>query len=191
MFLNSFILADDDTQWLKFLPAIVVVGVWLLGIGSAIFKRTTREQKTPIIPIAPFTGRSDAPSSPLPVTARPARPVVAKARPAVGRPGALARMRTNAMFAARQAEAIRQLLAGGRPLAPQRRETIAPKRRQAVAEPVPPPQPEFAPTAATRPTPSLVDGRALARRMQPALLRYQFILAEVLRPPLALRDEAD
>ena len=78
-------------------------------------------------------------------------------------------------------------LAGGRP----RRKAREPpplKRRQNAAEPAAPTQSDIAPTASIQP-PNLVDGRALARRMQPALLRHQFILTEVLRPPLALRED--
>lgn len=190
MHFHSFILADDDTAWLKFLPAVVVGAIWLLGIGSAIFKRASQGQKTPIVPIAPFTGRPDAPASSRPVAARPARPIIAKAPRPVGRPGALAKMRTDALFAARQAEAIRQLVAGGKPPVPQRHKPTPPRRRPPAAEPVAPKRAEFVPTEAIHP-PSLVEGRALSRRMQPALLRYQFILTEILRPPLALRDEAD
>jgi hypothetical protein len=42
---------------------------------------------------------------------------------------------------------------------------------------------------AARPASPQVDAAALARWLQPATLRHQFMLTEVLQPPLALREE--
>ncbi len=175
----SLILAD--TGWLRFIPMIVVGAIWLFGIGSAIFKRASTGPKTPVVPIAPFSPKRPQPvPPPLPMTAKSLRPIP--------RPGALAKKRTDAVFAARQAEAIRQLVAGGRvPATPQRRH-LAPEASSPAVKLSAAARSEDSPTT-TATAPALVDGRSLSRRMQPALLRQQFILTEILRPPVSLRDD--
>jgi hypothetical protein len=202
MLLHPSILADDNPDWIKLIPVIVVGGIWVLGILSSIAKKAGRGKATtritPPAPIpprrleAPPPMRSIAPRNTMaPPPMRPLRQPPPKSPARIARPGALAKSRTDAMFASRQADAIRQMLTGGRaPAPPQRREPVPPKRRQPASGRVAQPSsdiPLVSPTKAA----SLVDGRSLARRMQPGLLRYQFILTEVMRPPLALREEDD
>jgi hypothetical protein len=197
------ILADDDsTGWVKAIPAIIIVSIWVLGILSSWVKRasTNNQRTTPPAPRPVPPQRSASVSTPV---ARGAiqprrlaaqasgknRPGPAKAARAVARPGTLAVARTKAVFAQQQADLIRGMLAGSAAPAKKRREPALPKRPTVLSEVTaapkdPPPMPQT--TEAPR-----VDARALSKWMQPTLLRYQYILTEVLRPPVALRTEED
>jgi len=199
MLLHSLIVADDSIDWVRLIPFVVIGGIWVLGALASMVKRASGGNRTTIVPPAPVRPPSiDAPPPIRPILpsnlrgappARPLRQPPARVRGPIARPGSLAKSRTDAVFASRQADAIRQMLAGAAsPAAPRRREPPPPKRRQSVPEPVARAQSDAAP-ASTVQVASMVDGRSLARQMQPALLRYQFILTEVLRPPLALRED--
>ncbi len=73
------------------------------------------------------------------------------------------------------------------------------QQQRIAAPPLPPPLKEVAaapmriepitPVAPARPKPA-VDAAALAKWMNPSTLRQQFMLTEILQPPLALRDAA-
>jgi hypothetical protein len=87
-------------------------------------------------------------------------------------------------IAAAQAAILAQMLS--KPLAPP-----APKSRRAPKRPIPP-KPVAAPApvvAAVMATPSpRIEPRPTSVRLQPSALRTRFILTEILRPPLALRQ---
>jgi hypothetical protein len=73
---------------------------------------------------------------------------------------------------------------------------VAPRMMRAPAAPVAPPvaPPTRSISSAAPPVPSVqhssvvVDAAALRRWLRPGVLRNQFILTEILRPPLGLRD---
>ena len=89
-----------------------------------------------------------------------------------------------------------------KPKPPQRRPQRQPQARRNVSAPVPPALPleEVAPAPAayvniTQPAPrakaQTVDAASVKRWLTPATLRHQFILTEILQPPLALRPNRD
>jgi hypothetical protein len=198
-----FILADDDSNgWVKAIPAIIIVSVWVVGIVSSWVKKAgaNAQGAAPPVPRAMPPQKSARASAlvvrggirPRPLGAQAAtqnRLAPAKAARPVARPGALSVARTKAMFAQQQADLIRGMLAGSAAPAQKRREPALPKRQTVLSEVAPAPKdPPPMPRATESPR---VDARALSKRMQPALLRYQYILTEVLRPPVALRTEED
>jgi hypothetical protein len=60
----------------------------------------------------------------------------------------------------------------------------ATRRTAVAAAPVVP----VAPVIASTSTPSRVEAPGLARRLRPGVLRKQFILTEILRPPVSMRQ---
>jgi hypothetical protein len=89
-----------------------------------------------------------------------------------------------------------QRATSGRPLPAQgraRHQAVASNVRTSAPPPVPAPAapakiaPPTSPASPVPSTPTRVDARALHRWLTPATLRRQFMLTEVLQPPVALR----
>jgi hypothetical protein len=181
-YVHPLILGDGDVDWVKLIPFAVVGIIWILRLVASVSKQSTRNQRSTIAPPPPIS----AASMNLPPPVQPPRQLAAKA----GKPQrAPTKPRSIANAASRQSDAIRQMLAGlPTAAAGRRREPALPKRSQPAAQAVAPGKEEV-PRPSSAKAVCLVDGPSLARRMQPALLRYQFILTEVLRPPLALRED--
>jgi hypothetical protein len=191
----QYMLADDDSSgWLKAVPALIIVAIWILGMVSAIIKRSVKSSAAFRAP----TARPAAHTKPIApkafvTSASPTnRPAIAKVSRPIARPGALNVARTNAVIAQQQANAIKAMLANPAIPGKKRREPALPKRQpaQSVLSEVRPAPRDPPPVPQAKELPR-VDSRGLAKRMQPNLLRYQYILTEVLRPPVALRGEED
>jgi hypothetical protein len=190
----QFILAEDDTSgFVKVLPVVILFSLWGLGALSKLAKRKTQNTQRPIPPAPagnavpqpavvrlPFGRVVGAAPRKLALPPRPSPPgSVAIARPAA-RPGTVSAKRARAAVTQQQADLLRRMPAG-------RREPALSQPQPVLTEVTPAPKD---PPVPGRNLP-MVDVRALTKRMQPVLLRYQYILTEVLRPPVALRGEED
>jgi hypothetical protein len=179
------ILADGDVDWAKLIPFAVIGVIWILRLVVSVSKQSNRSQRSTLAPPRPVSrGVLNLPPSVQPLRQPPS------SRPSPA-PRAAGKPRVGVSAVSRQSNAIRQVLAGTPTgAAGRRREPTLPPRRQPAAQAIRKSTSEPSGISSTRSVP-LIDGPSLTRRLRPALLRYQFILTEILRPPLALREDDD
>jgi hypothetical protein len=188
MLIGLHILARGEDDAVKIIFGIIVVVVWIVSAIASQLKKQKQQQKkeadwerilreqtqgtppqsqqqTPPVlrPQPQRTVPPPTPSRPRPVPQAKKRSVP-KQRPSPPRP-----------VSRPQSPPPRQVPAMART---EESDTHAVLTRQAPAAPVQP----------LRPPPSLTT-ESLARWLRPATLRQQFILTEILQPPLSLRDQ--
>ena len=162
------ILASDDETLIKFIGVVVVLIIW--GISSLLSAFGKARQKA-------LKNQQQNRASIPPTTQRPpVRPAVSPRRPAALPPLA---PRTAAPL-----PPLRTLASPPRQVRPAVAKT-APRPSPKTLIPAPPQAP--ATPAMRSPSKAPVVSSAVASLLRPKTVRAQFILAEVLQPPLALR----
>lgn len=220
MVFPAYILADAEDA-LKLIFGLIVAVVWGVGaLASASKKKQKdleaqrehqenwqrieqemRERAARALGSAPRPGQVPPPLPARPPThvPPPPPPVFASQRSVESRPVA-SRPAVRQAVRAKPAPPPRQVASrpGGQP-APRR-----PKKQKAARLPTAPPLEELTPVAARAASPAAesatagerrggaaANAAALSRWLTPTTLRSQFILTEILQPPLALRPPPD
>jgi hypothetical protein len=182
------ILADDMS---KFFAIAVIAIIWGIGAIMSAVKKANEEAAR---------RRARMPIAPRPPAIPPAR--FGLHQPAGGRGQTAA-----SIALAQQARALAQMTSRPTPPAfPQRRRVIPapPPLRQPAPPPLrapaapPTARPAARPAAAVEQTPQAhrtapiaVGAQSIRRWLRPGVLRRQFILTELLQPPIALRENGD
>jgi hypothetical protein len=172
------ILASADGAE-KLIGAVIFILIWIVSAAAQWVKKQKEQQSDQQRRAQLRNNMRITPSSLPPAPPRPFPPArhMPAARPAP--PGRFAAPPPRAMPSAR---AKSPLISATRPAPP----TVPPA--------VPAPQPmtiSVGPSAAhlKRPAPAAASAASIAHWLAPGTLRQQFILTEVLQPPLALRPE--
>jgi hypothetical protein len=185
------ILADDMS---KFFTVVVIAIVWGIGAIASAVKKANEEAAR---------RRASQPTIPRPVSSQRQTPTPIGRRPVVAQGSRRAPIPPRPAIA-QQAQLWAQMTGRSTPPAlPQRRVIPSPPP---LRQPAPPPprvataprmaRPAAQPAAAVdqaapraHRTASAAVGAAVIRRwLRPGVLRRQFILTELLQPPLALRE---
>jgi len=159
---NGFLLADDNGV-VEIIIAVFAVLFWVLkaAAGSVSAVKAKQQQRNPVAPPLP------------PVTARTKPPTTAI-------PFAAARQQGRAKAVAKQP--------ARRPITPPPLPTAA--RANPSAALLPPPLVPVAPDATTARR-AISRAAETAQLIRPGSLRAQFILTELLQPPIALRADRE
>jgi hypothetical protein len=172
-------LADSDGDIGKLVVGVIALIIWgVSALASSAKKRQEQQRRRQVFE---RIARGSAAPPTRPVPARPGMRPKPAAATTHSLPPQAARVMSPPPPGARRGKSKKQ-------------------PRQSPVQPLPPPLPEPAIVAAATIAPALsltrpaaakapvVDARALSRWLTPATLRSQFMLTEVLQPPLALRE---
>jgi hypothetical protein len=197
----SIVAQESGGEWIKFVFGAIVVGIWIISaLASAVAKKHEKERRQRVREQIEMQQSQPMPPPRMPPRA-PATPRAQRMPPAQRIPPSQRVPST----ARRQPPPIPR-----QPARPVQR-TAAPKQRRITS----PPSAPFAGTTrlqaqplapATQPVaqteistvatirkrpPATATASAVARWLNPHTLRQQFILTEILQPPLALRPPRD
>jgi len=156
-----FILADDDNIG-KIVGFVIIAVIWGIGALSSVLKKATKTATRPTA-YRPVVGPPIAPKAQAIQPARRAAPVPQRKATPVRRPSPV------------PAAAVQQ------------RPQAAPVARR---QPPAAPSPIMAPVV-VRHVVGTANSAAIRRWLQPDSLRKQFILTELLQPPIGLRAPRD
>ena len=167
--IHPILASDDYDGMIKLIGGVIVLIVWGVGAMVSTIKKAQAQAQT----------RQKQARAPYAIPLPAQRTVAGQARPASlppPLPMALPPLSTLGGAQATRQRAVRQA-----PPAAKQARAAAPPARPVARIPSPPPKPAVAPRPATPDT--------IAGLLRPTTVRAQFILAEVLQPPLALRTK--
>ena len=194
-----YILADSDVNWPKIIFGVIFVIIW--GISALVSwinkqqqeakRRQVREQLERSAGRMPQQQQRQPPRQPVriaeglaqrfPDVLLPPAPMPPPPLPQHRRPMPPPRLPA-------PPKPVRRAPKQPRRVTPVQTEQLPVLEEDVPLTPIAPQGPIVSPTRAAKPA---VDAQALANWLRPATLQKQFILTEILQPPLALREPRD
>jgi hypothetical protein len=187
------ILADSEDSTVKWIFGLVFLVIWAVSALMSMLAKKKEQERRERVRREIELGRSMPPSpvqqAPMQQSPRPIRPPTQQPRPPMQQPRPRPQPAPPRPAQARPApqkqpkKRFPVKTPAARPSAPAR--VLQAEPAEAVILDASP----FAPTTTAAKRPNAPSAAALHTWLKPATLRQQFILTEVLQPPVAMRDQ--